>query len=188
MADEFSTPIQKLQGISTREETGQGEPMSYEDILRQQSQPDPPSMPQQPTNQMQQMQMAPSQMPQMQMQPMQHLQNMQTAMPHMANAPHAPHGGYAHSEYDDDEYERPMRSRRETRDDVPATPNGSWFMTKLKRHKNDIIFALAMFATLTVVIPRLRKMPRFNEGIPMVVMAVVSVIMGCLTNTVSMSV
>jgi len=116
---------------------------------------------------------------------MQQMQQMQP-MPQMQPPQHM--SGYAQSEYDDDEYERPPRPRREYRDEQPPAPQTPWILAKWRRHKTDIIFALAMFVTLVVIIPRLRRMPRFNEGIPMLVMGVVSVVMGCLANTVSMSI
>ena len=168
MADEFSTPISKIQSISTRDDGGgKAEPVTYEDILRQQAQPEEDRQPQP------QAPMTQVQAPMHQMQPMQ-----------------APMAQYQHSDYGDDHGdEYPRHTRHETHHDPPPPANtSSWLVRKLKRHKNDIIFALALFATLTVVIPRLRAMPRFQEGIPMIVVGMVSVLVGSLTNTITMAI
>ncbi len=190
MADEFSTPINKIQAISTRDEGGKAEPVTYEDILRQQGQPEEdrsmhqpvqntPSMQQPMPQQMQQP--MPQQMQQPMMQPM-----MQQPM-QMASYAHSDRGDDP-GDYGYDMYDHPRNSRRDSRDTPDTRPsNASWFMTKLRRHKNDIIFALAMFATLTVIIPKLRNMSRFQEGIPMIVIGLVSVLMGSLANTVSLA-
>lgn len=187
MADEFSTPISKIQSISTRDDGGgKAEPVTYEDILRQQAQPEEDRQPQQqaPMTQMQ-APMHQMQPPQMQQAPMHQMQ----APMHQMQPMQAPMAQYQHSDYGDDHGdEYPRHTRHETHHDPPPPANTSpWLVRKLKRHKNDIIFALALFATLTVVIPRLRAMPRFQEGIPMIVVGMVSVLVGSLTNTITMA-
>ncbi len=189
MADEFSTPISKIQSISTRDDGGgKAEPVTYEDILRQQAQPEEDRQPQQqaPMTQVQ----APMHQMQAPMHQMQAPMNQMQAPMHQMQPMQAPMAQYQHSDYGDDHGdEYPRHTRHETHHDPPPPANtSSWLVRKLKRHKNDIIFALALFATLTVVIPRLRAMPRFQEGIPMIVVGMVSVLVGSLTNTITMAI
>ncbi len=189
MADEFSTPISKIQSISTRDDGGgKAEPVTYEDILRQQAQSEEDRQPQQqePMTQMQ----APMHQMQAPMHQMQAPMNQMQAPMHQMQPMQVPMTQYQHSDYGDDHGdEYPRHTRHETHHDPPPPQNtSSWLVRKLKRHKNDIIFTLALFATLTVVIPRLRAMPRFQEGIPMIVVGMVSVLVGSLTNTITMAI
>jgi hypothetical protein len=182
--DEFSTPLDKLPSlhpVSTREEGGNPttDTLSYEDLIRdQQSMPQQQmqSMPQQPMQPMQPMPQQPMQpMPQ---QPMQSMQPMQY-----------PGGDY--SDYGDygDEYDPHPRSRRgatnETKPSKPSNAETSWVVAKLKTHKNDILATGLTLALLTVIIPRMRTMTRFENGIPLVAMLGISIAFASVLNTVT---
>jgi len=163
--DEFSTPLDKLPSlhpVSTREEGGNPttDSLSYEDLIRDQQ-----SMPQQPQH------------PQYPMQ-MQY------------------HGG-DYSDYDD-EYDPRPRPRRGSRTESNVTnvsnvtnasnasnAETSWVVARLKMHKNDILATALTLALLTVIIPRMRTMTRFENGIPLVAMIGISIAFASVLNTVT---
>jgi len=190
--DEFSTPLDKLPSlhpVSTREEGGNPttDSLSYEDLIRDQQ-----SMPQQTTQPMQPMPQQPmpqQPMPQQPQQP-QHPQHPQYPMQMQY------HGG-DYSDYDD-EYDPRPRPRRGSRTESNVTnvsnvtnasnasnAETSWVVARLKMHKNDILATALTLALLTVVIPRMRTMTRFENGIPLVAMIGISIAFASVLNTVT---
>jgi hypothetical protein len=179
--DEFSTPLDKLPSlhpVSTREEGGNppADSLSYEDLIRDQQSMPQQSMPQQsmPQQSMPQQPMPQQPMPQQPMpqQPMQY------------------HGEYSDYEDEYDPRPRPRRgSRAESNVSTPSNPathaGTSWIVTKLKTHKNDILATGLTLALLTVIIPRMRTMARFENGIPLVAMVGISVAFASVLNTVT---
>ena len=173
--DEFSTALDKLPSlhpVSTREEGGTPttDALSYEDLIRdQQSMPQQPmqSTPQQPMQPMPQQPMQP--MPQQPMQPMQPMQY--------------PGGDY--SDYGDEYDPHPRARRAEMNPSKPSHAETSWAVSKLKTHKNDILATGLTLALLTVIIPRMRTMTRFENGIPLVAMLGISIAFASVLNTIT---
>lgn len=191
--DEFSTPLDKLPSlhpVSTREEGEKPtvDSLSYEDLIRdQQSMPQQQmqSMPQQPMQTMQTMPQQPMQtmpqQPQQMQHPQQQMQPMQSMQP-------MHHGDY--SDYDDEYDPRPRRGPRTYESTVSNASNASnaetsWVVARLKMHKNDILATALTLALLTVVLPRMRTMTRFENGIPLVAMIGISIAFASVLNTVT---
>lgn len=195
--DEFSTPLDKLPSlhpVSTREEGEKPtvDSLSYEDLIRdQQSMPQQQmqSMPQQPMQTMQTMPQQPMQsMPQQPMQPMQSMPQQQ--MQPMQSMQPMHHGG-DYSDYDDEYDPRPRRGPRTYESTVSNASNASthtetsWVVARLKMHKNDFLATALTLALLTVIIPRMRTMARFENGIPLIAMVGISVAFASVLNTVT---
>jgi len=194
--DEFSTPLDKLPSlhpVSTREEGEKPTPdsLSYEDLIRDQQQmPQQPTQPMQPTPPTQPMQPMQPMQPQQPMQPTQSMQSMQPQQP-MQPMQSMPYHGGDYSDYDD-EYDPRPRPRRGSRTNESAMTNASnepaessWIVARLKMHKNDIIATGLTLALLTVVIPKMRTMSRFENGIPLVAMIGISIAFASVFNTIT---
>lgn len=193
MADEFATPVSKLQQVSSRDadgpKLGATDMPSYEDILRN-SVPDQQQQsyhgdvgggpgsgmmmhaPPGPSGGVGGMHMD--------------ISNQQGYVDHapMNYAPHHDQHRTGHREYAPDD--TPHRHKDEGSPEPTkkqVAPSG--WRGLLHRHKADIIIALVIFTIIVFVLPRIRAMPRFQmSGVPTYVIALISVASGCIGNSI----
>jgi hypothetical protein len=184
MADEFATPVGKLSSISTRSNDGDkpSKPITYDDILRDQiSDHDNSAGADHRMHENQGGQRQMDQIEHMQQMPMQ-VQQHQTIEQPMTQYPR--HDFQNESRHDYEE----RRHRDDGRGGGGGKQRRSWLMTKMSQHKTDIIVAIVVFLVLMFVLPRLRNIPRFENGIPAVVLGLISIATGSVTNTIILSV